>query len=43
MKASESQLAGIMTSFSMSGSAIVPQEEKTNGRIAMMPSTAIFF
>jgi len=28
MKASESQLAGIATSFSMFGSAIVPQEEE---------------
>jgi len=28
MKASESQLADITTSFSMSGSAIVAQEEK---------------
>lgn len=28
MKASESQLASIVTSFSASGSVIVPQEEK---------------
>jgi len=28
IKASESQIADITTSFSMSGSAIVPQEEK---------------